>query len=116
MIKDEIKELTAMFESSQDVLIALGDQTRIHILLQMLRIASENEKCEGLRVGEICKISNLSRPAVSHHMKILKDAKIVKCYRKGAMNFYYLDAKDTKIKDVILTLQKALEISEKEKN
>jgi ArsR family transcriptional regulator len=116
MLKDEIKELTQMFESSQDVLIALGDETRLFILLQMLKAASEHEKCSGMRVGEICKISHLSRPAVSHHMKILKDAKIVKCRHQGAMNFYYLDAEDTKIRDVVMTLEKALEISKKEKH
>jgi DNA-binding transcriptional ArsR family regulator len=116
MLKEEIKDLAQKFADCQDVLVSLGDETRIHILLQMLKVASEREECTGLRVGEICAISNLSRPAVSHHMKILKDAGIVKCRRSGSMNFYYLDAEDTKIRDVIQVLTEALEISAKEKH
>ena len=45
----------------------------------------------GLRVGDITAKTHLSRPAVSHHLKVLKDAKILSVYRTGTMNYYYLD-------------------------
>ena len=49
----------------------------------------------GLRVGEITEKTHLFRPAVSHHLQILKDAKIVAMRRKGTMNFYYMRADKT---------------------
>jgi DNA-binding transcriptional ArsR family regulator len=42
-------------------------------------------------VGEITKQTHLSRPAVSHHLKVLKDAKILNVTSQGTMNFYSLD-------------------------
>ncbi|GGA25641.1 hypothetical protein GCM10010917_08250 [Paenibacillus physcomitrellae] len=54
-------------------------------------IALMNAGCEGMRVNEITLQTNLSRPAVSHHLKILKNAQIVSMNRRGTMNFYYLD-------------------------
>lgn len=114
MNKKEIQALAEEFASSSSVLIALGDETRIHILLAMLSIASTREHCEGMRVGELAAVSSLSRPATSHHIKILKEAGIVQLERKGAMNFYYLDPDDTKIANVIHCLSQALIISKKE--
>lgn len=40
-------------------------------------------ECNGVRVGAITKKTNLSRPAVSHHLGILKDAGLVKMRREG---------------------------------
>lgn len=114
-MQTEIKELIEKFADCKDVLIALGDETRIHILTEMLNIASVSSNCHGLRVKEIAKISNLSRPAISHHVKILRESGIIKCRREGSMNFYYLDPDDTKLKDVITCLSSALAISQEEK-
>ncbi|MCI7813283.1 MAG: ArsR family transcriptional regulator [Robinsoniella sp.] len=50
------------------------------------------EECSGVRVGKITQKTHLSRPAVSHHIQILKDAGIVKMRREGTKNYYYLDA------------------------
>jgi ArsR family transcriptional regulator len=113
-MNQDIAELTGLLEESKDVLVALGDETRLHILLEMLKADSQQPSCQGMRVGQICRISNLSRPALSHHIGILKAAGIIKCHRQGSMNFYYLDAKDTKLNVVIKALSKALEISEKQ--
>jgi ArsR family transcriptional regulator len=115
MDQQEISDLAKEFAASSPVLIALGDETRIHILLAMLEVASTHEQCQGMRVGEMAKVASLSRPAISHHIKILKDAGIIHVERKGAMNFYYLDPDDTRINNVIVCLKKALELSQKEK-
>lgn len=104
-----ISNLAKQFEENKAVFIALGDETRIHIIVEMLKLASINPNCGGIRVGEICKISNLSRPAISHHMKYLKESGIIKVNRKGTMNFYYLDA-DTKLNNVINILNESIEI------
>ena len=49
-------------------------------------------ECGGVRVGAITEKTNISRPAVSHHLKILKEAGLVKMRREGTKNYYYFDA------------------------
>ena len=46
--------------------------------------------CE-LCVGDIAQILNLSQSAVSHQLKLLKDAKLVRFRREGKIIFYSLD-------------------------
>ena len=60
-----------------------GDSTRIKILYALV----ETELC----VGDLSQILNLSQSAVSHQLKILKDAKLVKFRREGKIVFYSLD-------------------------
>lgn len=79
--------LAQKFKECQHMILALGDQTRQHIVMVLL----ESEQV-GLRVGEITKRTHLSRPAVSHHLRILKDAKIISMSRVGTMNFYYMSS------------------------
>lgn len=44
-----------------------------------------------MRVGEIKERTHLSRPSVSHHLRILKDAQIISVRKEGAKNYYRLD-------------------------
>ena len=44
-----------------------------------------------LCVGDIAQILNLSQSAVSHQLKLLKDAKLVRFRREGKIIFYSLD-------------------------
>ena len=60
-----------------------GDSTRIRILYALI----ESELC----VGDIAQLLNLSQSAVSHQLRILKDAKLVKYRRDGKIIFYSLD-------------------------
>ena len=80
-------ELAQKFNACRPALCAIGDETRQLIL----RVLIENCGTGGLRVGEIQNSTNISRAAVSHHMKILKYAGIVNVRREGTKNFYYLD-------------------------
>jgi ArsR family transcriptional regulator, arsenate/arsenite/antimonite-responsive transcriptional repressor len=115
MRQNEINQLLAQFVQSKDVLMALGDETRLHIVMEMLKVASNNTHCEGMRVGEIAKVTALSRPAMSHHIKILKDSGLIQCRKEGRMNFYFLDPDDAKLREVIACLSHALAINEKER-
>ena len=83
---EDIRRLEEEFKSCRKVLNAIGDETRQHLICIMLEC-----NCEGERVVDIAKKTNLSRPAVSHHMQILKDADIVKQRREGTCIYYYLD-------------------------
>lgn len=60
-----------------------GDSTRIRILYALI----ESELC----VGDIAQMLNLGQSAVSHQLKLLKDAKLVKFRRDGKVIFYALN-------------------------
>lgn len=85
---EEIRQLAEEFEGCQKILLALGDENRQHLILEMMRAGN----CNGVRVGTITERTHLSRPAVSHHIQILKDAGILKMRREGTKNYYYFDA------------------------
>lgn len=87
MDDQEIKKLAGEFKASQKVLIALGDENRQHLILEMMQMG----KCSGARVGEITEKTHLSRPAVSHHLQILKDAGIINVRHEGTKNYYYFE-------------------------
>lgn len=76
--------------------MALGDENRQHLILEMMRM----EDCRGVRVGQITERTNLSRPAVSHHLKILREAGIIKMRREGTRNYYYFDADPAALADL----------------
>ncbi len=76
------------FKNNQKVLNAIGDETRQAILMALI----QGPQKSGMRVGEIRVQTHLSRPAVSHHLKILKDAQIISVRKEGTRNFYRLDA------------------------
>ena len=83
---EDVMRLEREFKACHKVLTAIGDETRQHLICVML----QNE-CGGHRVIDIAKQTSLSRPAVSHHMQILRDAGIVKSRKEGTCIYYYLD-------------------------
>lgn len=87
-LKSEITALSEEIRGTQKILTALGDEMRQHLILAMM----QNGSCSGMRVNDIAEKTRLSRPAVSHHLQILKDAGIVKMRREGTKNYYYFDA------------------------
>lgn len=60
-----------------------GDSTRIRILYALV----ESELC----VGDIAQLLGMGQSAVSHQLKILKDAKLVRYRREGKSIIYALD-------------------------
>lgn len=54
----------------------------------------------GIRVGEIAEKAHLTRPSVSHHLKILKESGIVAMRKEGTKNFYYLSVNGTQWKEI----------------
>lgn len=74
------------FNACRKLLIALGDETR-----QLIISVLVDADCDGLQVGEITQRTHLSRPAVSHHLKILYDAQVVGMTKQATKHFYYLN-------------------------
>ena len=63
---------------------ALGDEHRQRILLTF-------EPGERLNVGQIVEVSTLSRSAVSHHLKLLRDAGVLGSEKVGKEVYYWVD-------------------------
>ena len=66
-----------------EVFRVFGDSTRIRILYALF----ESELC----VCDIARLLGLTQSAVSHQLRILKDAKLVRFRREGKSIFYSLD-------------------------
>lgn len=63
-------------------------------------------------MGDITAKTHLSRPAVSHHIRILKDAGLLKVRREGTKNYYYFDADVDAMNQLIQMLVHAKAIME----
>lgn len=105
--REDIDKLANEFEQCQKILVALGDENRQHMILEMMKM----ESCSGVRVNEITEKTHLSRPAVSHHLQILKDAGILKMRREATKNYYYFDPDMKSFELLIGILQKAISIT-----
>lgn len=99
---EEYNNIKENFVKTSDLLLAIGDPTRQHIIISMMELPCEAEG--GARVGDITAKTNLSRPAISHHLKILKEAGIISMRRVGTMNFYAISSKQ----DNLLSLKNLL--------
>jgi DNA-binding transcriptional ArsR family regulator len=66
------------------VYTALGDEHRQRILLTF-------ERGERLNVGRIVEVSTLSRSAVSHHLKILRDAGVLLSRKEGKEVYFWIN-------------------------
>ena len=78
-------------ERLSEVFKVFGDNTRIRILWALF----DNELC----VYDIADKVGMSQSAVSHQLRILKNAKLVKSRRDGKQTFYSLD--DDHVKTII---------------
>ncbi|MGN0158674.1 MAG: ArsR/SmtB family transcription factor [Brotaphodocola sp.] len=87
MVTGKFMEQT--FTECKPLFIALGDEVRLKIIGLLYTTWPD-----GLNVNEITSQTSLSRPAVSHHLKILKDAGLVDVHRKGTSNIYYQTPKE----------------------
>ena len=93
--QQRMQEITSKFKECRKAISAMGDETR-----QLILIALLESDFNGIRVGEITKKTHLSRPAVSHHLKILKEAEIVNLRREGTKNYYYVSLDETQWKNM----------------
>lgn len=85
----DCKELEQQFHDCMPLFIALGDEVRLSII-ELLTRAVQNGRTDGLNVNEITCQTSLSRPAISHHLKILKDCGLVQISQRGTSNYYRL--------------------------
>lgn len=78
------KQLPAEWQDMADVFTALGDTHRQKILLLF-------EKDERLNAGHISEVSTLARSTVSHHLKILHQAKVLLSEKIGKEVWFWVN-------------------------
>ncbi len=75
------KGLPQMWSGFTRFFSALGDPTRQQIMLVF-------EPNEEICVNDIARLFKLSRPAISHHLKVLRDAQLLLCEKRGKKVYY----------------------------
>lgn len=78
-----LKEVSTLFK-------IMGDSTRCNILCAL----SQNEMC----VCALAVLLNMTKSAISHQLRILREANLVRSRREGKNVFYSLD--DDHVKDI----------------
>ena len=81
--EDKIIDLAELYK-------IFGDSTRIKII----NILIDNELC----VNQISEKTNVSQSAISHQLRLLKQAKLVKYRKDGKIVYYSLD--DSHVKSI----------------
>ena len=94
-LKPLLPDTTLLYELS-DFFKIMGDGTRI----QLLWALEESEMC----VNDLASLLNMTKSAVSHQLKVLRVAKLVKAQKKGKNVYYSLS--DNHVKTIF---QMALE-------
>jgi ArsR family transcriptional regulator len=94
---DRILEALETMTSLEDIQLlveffkVMGDTTRLRILIAL----EKNEFC----VSDLSCMLNMTQSAISHQLKALKNAKLIKSRRDGRIIYYSLD--DDHIKDIL---------------
>ncbi len=93
------RAIPAAWRDVAAVFTALGDEHRQRILLTF-------EPGERLNVGQIVEVSTLSRSAVSHHLKILREAGVLEHEKIGKEVYFWLNKKH--LRDALAAVQNYL--------
>lgn len=81
----DLEQHRQKFQKCRKALHALGNESRQELCMVLMM------NSDGLRVADLAQEVNLSRSVVSHHMKVLIEAGIVKSRKEGTYIYYYLD-------------------------
>ncbi len=103
--KKELHKLHLMFNTCGPVFIALGDGCRQQLLLDIA-----DAGVDGINVTNLASKSSLSRPAISHHLKVLKDCGLIKPFKTGTQIFYKISMSENldKVSALIASIQDVL--------
>lgn len=86
-IQKELPDDELIFDMAE-LFKVFGDSTRMKIISALL----EDELC----VGDIAIITNSTPSAISHQLRVLKQAKLVKYRKEGKIVYYSLDDEHVK--------------------
>ena len=83
MNKNYMRAIPKEWRNISKVFTALGDEHRQRILLTF-------EPGERLNVGQIVDVATLSRSAVSHHLRILREAGVLESVKEGKEVYFWI--------------------------
>ena len=81
-VKDKMPKEEILYDLAE-LFKVFGDSTRIKILWAL----AESEMC----VCDVAFLLNMTQSAISHQLRVLKEAKLVKNRKEGKVVFYSLD-------------------------
>ncbi len=84
MNKNYVRAIPREWRNISKVYAALGDEHRQRILLTF-------EPGERLSIGQIVEVSTLSRTAVSHHLRILREADVLQSVKEGKEVYFWIN-------------------------
>ena len=84
--KAEIKKTLKTLNSCVPFFIAMSDEYRQQLIMDIAEAGKE-----GINVSNLSAKSKLSRPAISHHLKVLKVSGLIKPLKVGTQIFYQLN-------------------------
>ena len=84
MNRNYLKAIPREWRNISRAFTALGDEHRQRILLTF-------EKGERLNIGQIVEVSTLSRSAVSHHLKLLRDSGVLQSEKIGKEVWFWVN-------------------------
>lgn len=102
--EQKVRSVAKYLETNSDthdmaeIFKVLSDPMRLKIVMAL--------DCEELCVCDIATLIGVSRPAVSHHLRILRHLRLVKYRRDGKIAYYSLD--DNHISELIRAAQEHL--------
>ncbi len=88
-VKDKMPKESTLYDLAE-LFKVFGDSTRIRILWAL----GENEMC----VCDIAFLLNMTHSAISHQLRYLKKARLVKSRKEGKVVYYSLD--DNHVKEI----------------
>lgn len=86
-VKPKMPEMSLLYDLS-DFFKVMGDGTRI----QLLWALDQSDMC----VGDLAVLLNMTKSAVSHQLKVLKTAKLIRSQKKGKNVYYTLSDEHVK--------------------
>lgn len=81
-LKDRLLDETEMYDLST-MFKALSDPTRLNIIYTL----SKSPLC----VHDISTVLGMSQSSISHHLRVLRNARLVKFVKKGKLVIYSID-------------------------
>ena len=82
----------------------LSDDSKLQRVAELFKVMNDPTRLKiinALMISEMCvcditALLDMSQPAISHHLKVLRQTRLVKYRRKGKSVFYTLDDKHVK--------------------
>ncbi|MFS0868921.1 ArsR/SmtB family transcription factor [Paenibacillus xylanilyticus] len=95
------QEALTIFQSCIPLFQVLSDNHRQGILLTLTERGQ-------MTVNEITEQSSLSRPAISHHLKLLLEKGLISVEQKGTQRYYSASLKPSveRLKELVAALEK----------